>query len=91
MIMNTNADPNGQFLAVKNWSLTMLPIITDLLPPKISGIINSPNVGIKTKNKPVKIPDLDNGNVTFKNVLRLDPPKSFEAKYKFLLIFSIDE
>ena len=90
IITKTNAEPKGQFLAVRNWSLIIFPIIGDFAPPNKSGITNSPRVGMKTKNNPVKIPDFDNGKVTFQNVFNPDAPKSFDAKYKLLSIFSIE-
>ena len=58
------ADPNGQFLPIKNDCSIKLPIIITFAPPKRSGTIKLPRLGINTKIEPPIIPGKDKGNVT---------------------------
>ena len=63
-----NAEPNGQFLALRNWFWIRFPTIIVLAPPKISGVIKVPNTGIKTNKQPANIPRIVNGKMIRKKV-----------------------
>ena len=57
------ADPKGQFLPTMNDCSIKLPIIITLAPPKRSGTIKFPRLGIKTRIDPPIIPGNDKGKV----------------------------
>src|SRR6185437_12989763 len=62
------ADASGQSALVKNSSHRTLPIISVSVPPKRSGITNSPTAGMKTIKQPATMPASDNGKEMVKNV-----------------------
>ena len=74
-----SADPNGQFLTSRYCAVITFPIIRLSGPPRNSGIIKFPRVGMKVKTIPATIPGTQYGNVIFQNVCRGLAPRSREA------------
>ena len=59
-----------------------------MVPPRRSGITNSPSAGMNTNMKPARIPGRDNGRVIVKNALNGLQPRSAAASSKVRSIFS---
>ena len=73
---------------VKNSSHNTLPIISVSVPPKRSGITNSPTAGMNTSRQPATMPGSDSGRVTVRKAANGLAPRSAAASSRLVSSFS---
>ncbi|BDB96528.1 hypothetical protein HYD_6610 [Candidatus Hydrogenosomobacter endosymbioticus] len=89
-MITASAQAEGQSLLVKNSAQSTLPIISEVGPPRSSGITYSPIAGINTRLAPATSPGSDIGTVILQKTDVGLQPRSKAASRRDRSIFSSD-